>query len=83
MPPLCAGSWAKKARQHDKAHQLQWRRHLLAPAAIACIQEAGASSAWHGIRAYVHTFDGKTYEVQQDSHEINAAVQAAAQRSES
>ncbi|QQB32796.1 hypothetical protein I6I07_19310 [Achromobacter deleyi] len=54
----------------------------LAPDAIACIQEAGASSAWHGIRAYVRTFVGKTYEVQQDASEINAAVEAAQQRSE-
>ncbi|CAB3858744.1 hypothetical protein LMG26788_02147 [Achromobacter pulmonis] len=54
----------------------------LAPAAIASIQQAGPSSAWHGIRSYVRTFDGKTYEVQQDASEINAAVDAAQQRSE-
>ncbi|CUI48711.1 hypothetical protein [Achromobacter xylosoxidans] len=54
----------------------------LAPAAIASIQEAGPGSAWHRIRAYVRTFDGKTYEVQQDASEINAAVEAAHQRSE-
>jgi hypothetical protein len=49
----------------------------LAADAIASIQQAGASSAWHGIRSYVRTFDGKTYEVQQDASEINAAVEAA------
>ncbi|MFY1875587.1 hypothetical protein ACOTF3_04290 [Achromobacter xylosoxidans] len=55
----------------------------LAADAIASIQQAGASSAWHGIRAYVRTFCGKTYEVQQDASEINAAVEAAEQRKES
>ncbi|AUT49240.1 hypothetical protein [Achromobacter sp. AONIH1] len=55
----------------------------LAADAIASIQQAGPSSAWHGIRAYVRTFDGRTYEVQQDASEINAAVEAALQRSES
>lgn len=54
----------------------------LAADAIAGIQQAGASSAWHGIRVYVRTFDGKTYEVQQDASEINAAVEAAQQRTE-
>lgn len=54
----------------------------LAADAIASIQEAGPSSAWHGIRSYVRTFDGKTYEVQQDTSQINAAVEAAEQRSE-
>lgn len=54
----------------------------LAPDAIASIRQASASSAWHGIRAYVRTFDGKTYEVQQDASEINAAVEAAQQRTE-
>lgn len=53
---------------------------FLAPNAISSIRQAGASSAWHGIRAYVRTFDGKTYEVQQDASEINAAVEAAQQR---
>lgn len=51
----------------------------LAPAAIASIQEAGASSQWHGIRAYVRTFDHRTYEVQQTAAEINAAMAAAPQ----
>lgn len=54
----------------------------LAPDAIACIQEAGASSAWHGIRAYVRTFAGKTYEVQQNASEIALLVDAAQKRSE-
>ena len=36
--------------------------HYLAPSAIARITEAGPSSQWHGIRAYVRTFDGKVLE---------------------
>ncbi|MFY3603303.1 hypothetical protein ACOTHZ_11295 [Achromobacter xylosoxidans] len=54
----------------------------LAPNAIASIQQAGASSAWHGIRAYVRTFCGEIYEVQQDASEINAEVEAAEKRTE-
>jgi uncharacterized protein YlzI (FlbEa/FlbD family) len=54
----------------------------LAPAAIASVKEAGPSSAWHGIRSYVRTFDGKAYEVQQDASQISAEVEAAEQRSE-
>lgn len=51
----------------------------LAPAAIASIQEADASSQRHGIRAYVRTFDHRTYEVQQTAAEINAAMAAVPQ----
>lgn len=36
--------------------------HYLAPQTIASITEAGTSSQWHGIRAYVRTTDGKTIE---------------------
>ncbi|WMD20881.1 hypothetical protein RAS12_00490 [Achromobacter seleniivolatilans] len=48
----------------------------LAPGAIASIQEAGASSAWHGIHSYVRTFDGKTFELQQTPDQINDAIGA-------
>lgn len=51
----------------------------VAPAAILSIHEAGTSGRWHGIRAYVRTFDHRTYEVQQTAEEINAAVAAAPQ----
>lgn len=51
----------------------------VAPAAIVSIHEAGASSQWHGIRAYVRTFDNRTYEVQQTAEEVRAAVAAAPQ----
>jgi len=47
-----------------------------APAAIAQVTEAGASSHWHGIRAYVKTFDGKTVEVQETADEVAKAIAA-------
>jgi uncharacterized protein YlzI (FlbEa/FlbD family) len=43
---------------------------FLAPSAIAEILEAGTSSQWHGIRAYVRTFDGRTIEVKESAQEI-------------
>lgn len=52
-------------------------RHLLSPKAIARITEAGASSQWHGIRAFVKLFDGHTLEVQQTADEIGRAVAQA------
>jgi uncharacterized protein YlzI (FlbEa/FlbD family) len=47
----------------------------LAPAAIAVVRETGASSQWHGIRAVVKTFDGRTLEVRESAAEIAAKVQ--------
>ena len=46
----------------------------VSPRAIARVIEAGASSQWHGIRAYVKTFDGATLECSETAHEINAAI---------
>lgn len=42
----------------------------VAPSAIALITEAGNSSQWHGIRAYVKLFDGKTIECSETADEI-------------
>ncbi|EKT4504136.1 hypothetical protein [Pseudomonas juntendi] len=42
----------------------------LAPAAIASVTEAGASSQWHGICAIVRTFDGQVLEVRQRADDI-------------
>lgn len=47
----------------------------LAASAIAEIHEAGVSSRWHGIRAYVKTFDGRTIEAQEDVHQIARMVE--------
>ena len=51
----------------------------LAPSAIAEILEAGASSQWYGIRAYVRTFDGRTIEVRETAAEIVAMLGKEAQ----
>lgn len=50
--------------------------HYLAPQSIASIAEAGTSSQWHGIRAYVRTTDGKTIEVQDRVDEIANRIAA-------
>ncbi|MER2098836.1 hypothetical protein N0B28_13385 [Pseudomonas sp. SD17-1] len=46
------------------------RQHYLAPSSIARVQEAGASSQWHGICAFVHTFDGQVIEVRERADHI-------------
>ena len=48
----------------------------LAPQSIASISEAGTSSQWHGIRAYVRTTDGKTLEVCDSADEIANRIAA-------
>lgn len=42
----------------------------LAPDAIARVEEAGASSQWHGICAIVRTFDGQVLEVRERAADI-------------
>lgn len=48
--------------------------HYLAAQDIARITEAGTSSQWHGIRAYVRTTDGKTIEASENADQIAALV---------
>lgn len=50
---------------------------FIAPAAIAEVQEAGTSSQWHGIRAYVRTFDGRTIEVRETAQDIARDIRRA------
>lgn len=50
---------------------------LLHPDAIAQVTEAGASSKWHGIQAYVKTFDGRTLEVRETWALINSLLREA------
>lgn len=50
---------------------------LLHPDAIAQVTEAGTSSQWHGIRAYVKTFDGRTLEVRETWALINSLLREA------
>ena len=46
------------------------RKVFLAPTAVAEVIEAGTSSQWHGIKAYIRTFDGRTIEVRESASEI-------------
>ena len=46
------------------------RKVYLAPGAIAEVVEAGPSSQWHGVCAYVRTFDGRTIEAQERAEDI-------------
>ena len=46
---------------------------FLAPSAIAEILEAGPSSQWHGVRAYIRTFDGRTIEARESASDIAKA----------
>jgi len=48
----------------------------VAPTAIACITEAGASSQWHGIKSYLKLFDGTTIECSETAEQVNAAIAA-------
>ncbi|MDS9879432.1 hypothetical protein RMI40_31840 [Pseudomonas protegens] len=52
----------------------------LAPAAVASVTEAGASSQWHGICAIVRTFDGQVLEVRERADAI--AQQLSMRRTE-
>lgn len=52
------------------------RYHYLAAAAIARVTEAPASSQWHGIRAFVTTFDGQTIESSEVAADIARNVEA-------
>ncbi|HDS1728956.1 TPA: hypothetical protein QEM47_001691 [Pseudomonas putida] len=49
----------------------------LAPAAVASVTEAGASSQWHGICAIVRTFDGQVLEVRQRADDIVRQIKEA------
>ena len=50
-------------------------RHHLHPDAVARVVQAGPN--WHGIRAYVKTFDGKTIEAGESADEIQQNIQLA------
>lgn len=55
----------------------QGQAHYLAPDAIARVSEAPTSSQWHGIKAYVKTFDGETIEALDEAGSIAKMVAAA------
>ncbi|OLS61877.1 hypothetical protein [Pseudomonas putida] len=51
----------------------------LAAEAIARVDEAGASSKWHGICAIVRTFDGQVLEVKQRADDVVRQIREAKQ----
>lgn len=50
------------------------RAQLLHPDAVASISEAAPSSQWHGIRAHVLLFNGKTLEVSETLQAVEAQL---------
>lgn len=52
------------------------RAHLLNPNGIIRIEEAGASSQWHGIRSHIKTTDGAIIESQQTLQEVRSLLLA-------
>jgi hypothetical protein len=46
------------------------RKVFLAASAVAEVIEAGVSSQWHGVKAYIRTFDGRTIEVRESASDI-------------
>lgn len=52
---------------------LNQRVHYLHPDAIARIVQAGPN--WHGIGAYVKTFDGQTIEACESAEEISRSIE--------
>ena len=54
--------------------------HMLSADGIARITEAGVSGKWHGIQAYVKTFDGKTIDARESATEIATMVDIEKER---
>lgn len=52
------------------------RLHLLNPDGIVRVEEAGASSQWHGIRCHIKTSDGAIIECQQSIQDVRKLLQA-------
>jgi uncharacterized protein YlzI (FlbEa/FlbD family) len=50
------------------------RKHHLHRDAVARISESPTSSAWHGIRSLVKTFDGEVIEAQEAPKQILAEL---------
>lgn len=61
-----------------KITDINGRSHFLSPNDIARITEAGVSSQWHGISAFVKTMDGCTIEARETAVEIAAKLTTAA-----
>lgn len=54
-----------------------YRTEYVAAGNVARISEAPNSSAWHGIRSYVRTFDGAVLECNETAADIRRMVEEA------
>lgn len=52
------------------------QKHHLALDAIAKVSEASLSSRWHGIHAYIKTFNGDELGVREDAQQVLAQIKA-------
>ena len=52
------------------------QKHPLALEAIARVSEASAACRWHGIHAYIKTFDGAELGVKEDAEQVLAQMEA-------
>lgn len=50
------------------------KRVFLAESAIAELIDSGDSSKWHGINAYIRTFDGRTIEIKDTVESVMRAI---------
>jgi hypothetical protein len=48
------------------------KRIVIPRASIVYVEEAGASSQWHGIKSYIHLITGKVIECQETYSKIAA-----------
>lgn len=51
------------------------KAHLVNAQGILQVQEASAASHWHGVRAYVRLFDGRTIEARETINEISLLIE--------
>ena len=61
-----------------KLTDINGRAVFVAPSNVARINEADASSKWHGVRSIVRLFDGAVIECQQDASEVAALIERKA-----
>lgn len=52
------------------------QKHHLAVDAIAKVSEASIACRWHGVQAYIKTFDGTELGVKEDAEQVLAQIEA-------
>lgn len=50
------------------------QKHHLALDAIARVSEASAACRWHGVHAYIKTFDGQELGVKEEANQVIAQI---------